>query len=76
MPEFSDFLSGLDKLRLGVQTQQPGTLARMLAQSQYTAFEQADIVRLYHTLRELVLEVHGEAGLSQFDEAFHRRRKR
>ena len=80
MPEFGEFLSLIDKLRLGVQQHAPADLALMLRNAKYTQYDAQDITRLYFTLIDLIREAHGAAGVAEFEQAYHnpqpRRKKR
>lgn len=70
MPEFGEFLSLIDKLRLGVQQHTPADLALMLRNAKYTQYDAQDITRLYFMLVDLIREVHADAGVREFEQAY------
>ena len=76
MPEFSDFLSVMEKLRLGVPQRTPRELAGFLADITRTHYVPEDIARLRQLLIEVILEVHGPHGLQEFLQEYARRIRR
>jgi hypothetical protein len=76
MPEFGDYLGSLAKLRLGVAANTPKNLAAALKSAQYTEFDAVDIAKMRLQLEELILEIHGEKGLGEFQAELARPKKK
>ena len=76
MPEFSDFLSTLEKLRLGVPQRTPRELAGFLADIARTHYVVEDVARLREVLIDVILGVHGPLGLPEFLQEYAKRVRR
>ena len=76
MPEFSDFLSVMEKLRLGVPQRTPRELAGFLADIARTHYVTEDVERLRQFLLEVIFEVHGPDGLQEFLQEYGKRVRR
>ena len=74
MPEFGDFLSFMEKLRLGVPQRTPRQLAQIVADIRRTHYVEADVVQLVNVLEDVILEVHGPLGLQEFQQELWKRR--
>ncbi len=75
MPEMQEFLSFLDKLRLGVPQRTPRQLAQILSDIARTHYVPEDVERLRQFLAEAILEAHGPLGLQEFLQEFHKRQR-
>ena len=76
LPEFSDFLSVMEKLRLGVPQRTPRELAVILADIARTHYVTEDVERLRQFLLEVIFEVHGPDGLQAFLQEYGKRVRR
>ncbi len=73
MPEMQEFLSFLEKLRVGVPQRTPRQLARFLADIDRTHYVPEDVTRLREFLVEVIFEVHGPLAVQEFLQEFHKR---
>ena len=76
MPEFNEFLSFVDKLRLGASQRTPRQLARELAEVTRREVDVTNVQEQEHTMAEVVFEVHGPEGVVEFMTEYLKRMKR